>query len=787
MGRKIKDRIGRRRLPNIDVPQTDNQALRDWAEGIKEHLRMYEGDSGAPKERFVTLEELEAAGLVTLETKQNFATISEKLGDPVPTVKSDSQKISTGTPGTGPGTPGANAVTGFIEPENGLVWSQAIDGGAWSPAQLTTDLDVTFKLGPDIVARVGYRATLTSGDGTIAVTATTHPDGDYNSQRIAVTLTNDGTTAVTVQFTYTYLTDTGIISTGVSSTVGAASGLSVFIGQVFLRKGSAPTEPINDDGSYNFSTKTLTAPSIGGGSADDWFTAVPAGSNPLYVCTGNFQVVGQTGTDSTVDWTAPVVLASDGADGSDGSDGNSTFVGSVYLRKSSSPTEPVTNDGSYNFSTGVLTAPSTGGGSADNWSTTPPAADGNPLYVSVGLFEINGTSGTDSTVDWTAPAVVLPDSGFRDIIFKRSATAPSTPTGDGTPSGWFNAVPNGTDTVWSSTGSKNSADELIGAWSAPQLVQGMVYRGAYAAGTAYLVHDVVAYNERTYICVQAGTGNAPSGTNSANSYWDLIAGKGDTGDPPTTFTETIAITGSTGVNLRNLADNHTPAYDGIADATITFTIGNSITLSGTAGGGGSGNAGHAVDTGTWPTGATIALTLENDGVIRGGGGGGGDGGSPFVSINGQVGGDGGDAIYCQEDLTVDNSVGSGGTIQAGGGAGGGGGGAEYPASEPIERGGGGGGGGFPNGGFGDGGAGASSGANGSAGTGGGGGGGGAGAGNAGNGGAGGNVNVVGTSGGNGTGSHTNGSGGSGGARGYALRKNGHTATITGGTVTGTQG
>jgi hypothetical protein len=44
---------------------------------------MYEGDSGAPKERFVTLAELENAGLLTASTKNRFAFISELLGSEV--------------------------------------------------------------------------------------------------------------------------------------------------------------------------------------------------------------------------------------------------------------------------------------------------------------------------------------------------------------------------------------------------------------------------------------------------------------------------------------------------------------------------------------------------------------------------------------------------------------------------------------------------------------------------------------------------------------------------------
>jgi len=373
------------------------------------------------------------------------------------------------------------------------------------------------------------------------------------------------------------------------------------------------------------------------------------------------------------------------------------------------------------------------------------------------------------------------DGEYRDIKFKRSTTAPATPTGDN-PAGWTDDVPAGTDTLWSVTGTKTAAGVLVGVWSTPGIVSGLVYRNAYAAGTAYILHDVVTYQERSYICVLPTTGNAPSGTNAGNTQWDLLAGKGDTGDPPTTFNETIAITGSGPVNLRSLANAHSPAYDGIANATIIFQLGAGVTITGNAGGG------HGIDTGSWPASPTIDLKLEVTGTVRGGGGSGGNGGIGATAGNGAGGGDGGDAIYLQEPMVSGILVNSGGVVQASGGGAGGGGGAEYPASEPLPHGGGGGGGGFPNGAGGTKGSGGVGATNGAAGTGSGGGAKGNGSGNAGDGGAGGNVNTVGASGANGTGSLNNGTGGTGGARGYAVRKNGHSATVTNnGTITGTQG
>jgi len=388
----------------------------------------------------------------------------------------------------------------------------------------------------------------------------------------------------------------------------------------------------------------------------------------------------------------------------------------------------------------------------------------------------DGPSGTPLD---TITLVDVDDGIFKDVKFMRSATVPATPTGDN-PSGWTDDIPAGTNAIYQTTGKKTAGGTLIGVWSTPIRIQGITYRGTYESGTAYLIDDVVIFEERTYICVGATTGNAPSGSNAGNTWWDLLAGKGDTGSTPVSFTETIAITGTDPVNLRALADAFTPAYDGVGDATVTYTLADSVTITGNPGGG------HGINTGTWPSTATISLTLEIDGTVRGGGGTGGAGGNSGFA-NGNPGLDGGDAIYCQEDMTVTNS--SSGLLEASGAGSGGGGGASYPSLEPIDRGGGGGGGGYPNGTGGAGGTpgGGFDGTAGSAGTTGGGGAGGAGAGDAGDGATGGNVNVSGAVGDTATSSGFNGSGGIGGIRGYAVRKNGNTVTVTGGTVTGTQG
>jgi len=377
---------------------------------------------------------------------------------------------------------------------------------------------------------------------------------------------------------------------------------------------------------------------------------------------------------------------------------------------------------------------------------------------------------------------------FKDIKYQRNNAQPATPTGDNPPS-WFDEVPNGTSPIWSTTAIKTAQGVLISLWAEPRRNSGPVWRGPYAAGTDYILDDMVSYQERSYVNVQAGSGSAPSGSNSGNANWDLLAGKGDTGATPTPFNQTIAITGSGPINLRTLADNHTPAYDGVGDATVVFQLANGVTITGNPGANNGGDGGHGIDTGSWPQSPTIDLRLEIAGTSRGGGGGGARGGTGFGGGNGNEGCLGGDGIYLQEPMVSGIEIEATGVVEAAGGGAGGGGGRSTGGAEPIDYGGGGGGGAFPNGGSGDGGPSLNPGSDGGSGGIGGGGAGGAGGGvgNAGDGGDGGDVNVTGAGGDGAIGSGFLGAGGAGGTRGNAIRKNGHAATVVnGGTITGAE-
>jgi len=193
---------------------------------------------------------------------------------------------------------------------------------------------------------------------------------------------------------------------------------------------------------------------------------------------------------------------SGGSPGSPGADGLSVHVSNVYIRSASAPSTPT--GGSYDFTTGTLTPPS-------SWSASPPAGS-DPLYVSVGTWAIVGTTGTDSSTTWTTPALFVQDgvdgddgapgadgddgapgtpgadgddglSVYVANVYRRSASAPSTPTGGSynfttstltPPSSWFATPPAGTDPLYVSVASFSivgqTGTDSSTTWSAPAVL-----------------------------------------------------------------------------------------------------------------------------------------------------------------------------------------------------------------------------------------------------------------------------------------------------------------------------
>lgn len=169
--------------------------------------------------------------------------------------------------------------------------------------------------------------------------------------------------------------------------------------------------------------------------------------------------------------------AKGGTPGVNGIDGNSVAQLVIYRRATSTPTTPT--GGSFNFDTKVLSAPT-------NWFVYPPPGS-DPVYVALASASISGASGTDNSLTWSDPEILVRDgtdakSTYQAAIYRRASSAPATPTGGsfnfGTntltvPTNWNEDVPNGNDPLYvtralfsitGDTGTDNSV-----TWSTPTL------------------------------------------------------------------------------------------------------------------------------------------------------------------------------------------------------------------------------------------------------------------------------------------------------------------------------
>ena len=66
------------------------------------------------------------------------------------------------------------------------------------------------------------------------------------------------------------------------------------------------------------------------------------------------------------------------------------------------------------------------------------------------------------------------------------------------------------------------------------------WKGAYNGSTAYVVNDVVSANGNSYICIQAGTGQA---VGNATAYWNIMSSAGTNGTNGTDLTSTLTTQG----------------------------------------------------------------------------------------------------------------------------------------------------------------------------------------------------------------------------------------------------
>ncbi len=144
----------------------------------------------------------------------------------------------------------------------------------------------------------------------------------------------------------------------------------------------AATTTVHKDGDLNTGRVTVTV--SGGGS-------MAINVEFAYSFGGELATVAET--------LKSVLGGDDGATGGTGDSGLSVYVANVYKRSVTPPSTPGVDDGSYNFTTNVLTPPT-------GWAIAIPTGT-DPLYTSEGSFSIVGPTGIDTTVTWGTPTRIL--------------------------------------------------------------------------------------------------------------------------------------------------------------------------------------------------------------------------------------------------------------------------------------------------------------------------------------------------------------------------------------------
>jgi len=117
-----------------------------------------------------------------------------------------------------------------------------------------------------------------------------------------------------------------------------------------------------------------------------------------------------------------------GAPGAPGADGDSIVVLKVYRRSAGMPANPA--GGSYLFDTNTLTPPS-------GWSSGVPSGT-DPCWVSHGTASVNGTTGTDSSINWSTPPEIAFENGADGITLLHTLTSASS---DITSAAYVSALP----------------------------------------------------------------------------------------------------------------------------------------------------------------------------------------------------------------------------------------------------------------------------------------------------------------------------------------------------------
>jgi hypothetical protein len=168
------------------------------------------------------------------------------------------------------------------------------------------------------------------------------------------------------------------------------------------------------DGDLNGSRVTVTETSEGTSAFTVKFAYANAGDATAVAETVITSLSGADGAAGTI-----------GTVGPSGPAGVSVAELAIYQRGTATPATPT--GGSYDFGTQLLSPPA-------GWSSEIPAGY-EPVYASRGVASVTGTTGVDTVLTWSAPVLSFSDGASVDIVFRRNAAQPSTPSAHPIPCG----------------------------------------------------------------------------------------------------------------------------------------------------------------------------------------------------------------------------------------------------------------------------------------------------------------------------------------------------------------
>ena len=278
-------------------------------------------------------------------------------------------------------------------PEGQYQWTKT--SVTYSDGNKTESYSISYR-GKNGSNGTSVKTTSTSVKYQVGDSGTTKPTGTWQNNVPTVAQGKYLWTQTIVNYSDGNSTESYSVSyKGIDGSNGS-NGMNAATVYLYQRATSAPSKPSNTL-TYTFSTTKIT-----GTLNNGWSTAIPTGTDAVYVTVASVSSKNDTVTIATSAWSAPVVLAQNGKTGSDGKAGLNVATIYLYQRATSKPSKPSASV-TYTFSTGAAS------GLNNGWSQKIP--DGtNPLYVTLATASSNTATDTILSSEWS-DVVVMAQNG----------------------------------------------------------------------------------------------------------------------------------------------------------------------------------------------------------------------------------------------------------------------------------------------------------------------------------------------------------------------------------------